>query len=52
MGQPGDTHRFAFEARQRGIVLANDLPEDFDRDLPVEPRVPRPIHLAHAAFAQ
>ena len=28
-----------------------DLGQDFQRHVPVQLRVPRPIHLAHAAFA-
>jgi hypothetical protein len=35
------------------LGIAGESPrQDLDRDLAVEPRIPRPIHLAHAASAQ
>ena len=42
---------FAYEARQPVGVLRKRLGQHLDRDIPIERRVARAIHLAHAACA-
>ena len=51
MIQGGEHFRFALEARQPIGVGGERGRQDLDRDLALELRVGRPIHLAHAAFA-
>ena len=47
----GDRLRLALEARERLAVRDEALGQDLDRDVALEPRVPRPVDLAHAARA-
>ena len=43
--------RFALEPRQALGVSGERVRQDLDRDLAIQLRVRRPIHLPHAAFA-
>ncbi len=49
--QRGDRTRFPFEARERVRVGRHGRRDDLDRDVPLQPRVPRAIDLAHATGA-
>ena len=52
MGQRRDRLGLALEARE-GLRAPGELPgEDLDRNLPVQARVPGPVHLAHPASAE
>ncbi len=44
--------RFLLEAAEPLLVLRDALGKHLDRDLAAQPRVARPIHLAHAARAE
>ena len=44
--------RFALEARQAIRVARERIRQDLDRDVAIEPRVARAVHLAHPARAQ
>ena len=44
--------RFAIESRQALGISGQRLGQDLDRDLPIEPRIAGPIHLAHATDAK
>src|SRR5262249_47793317 len=50
--QRGDRPRFLFEARQPSGVAGECGRQDFDRDIPFEPRVAPAVHLAHATDAE
>ena len=52
MRQLRDAHRLALEPRHRRVVPGHRVGEHFDRDLAIEPRIPGPVHLAHAAGAE
>ncbi len=52
MREGGDRLRLPLEARERRGVAGDALGKDLDRDVPVEPRVPRPVDLAHPARAE
>ena len=52
MVQRGEHLRLALEPRQPLGVGDERLGQDLDRDVAVEPRVARAIHLAHAAGAE
>jgi len=52
VGEPGDRLRLALEALEPVGVLRHRLGQDLDRDLAVEPPVPRAVHLAHAPGAE
>ena len=51
MIQRGEDFRFALKARQPVRISRQRRRQDLDRDLALQLRVRRPIHLAHAAFA-
>jgi hypothetical protein len=51
MIQRGERLRFASEARHALRVVRKRLRQDLDRDIPIELRVARAIHLAHTAGA-
>ena len=51
MVQRGEDFRFALEARKPLGVTSDRRRQDLDRDLALQLRVGRPIHLAHAAGA-
>ena len=51
MVQRGEDFRFALEARQPVGVSRQRRGQHLDGDLTLQLRVRRPIHLAHAAFA-
>src|SRR5262249_60387688 len=44
--------RLALKPRQTLGIAGNGRREDFERDLALQPRIPRPIHLAHATGAE
>ena len=50
--QPGDRPRFPLEPREPIGVLGGGSRQHLHRDVTAEPRVARPIHLAHSAFAE
>ena len=52
MREGGDGLRLGREARERLGVAGQLLGQDLDRDLAVQPRVPRAVDLAHAAGAE
>ena len=52
MRQPGDTHRFALESRERRGIPGQPGGQDLDRDVAVEPRIARAIDLAHSSGAE
>ena len=49
MIQRGEHLRFALEARQTVGIAANDVGQDLERDVALQLRVARAIHLAHPA---
>ena len=51
MIQRGEHFRFALEARESIGITGQRRRQDLDRDLALQPRVGRPIHLPHAALA-
>ena len=51
MIQRGEHFRFALKARESIGIGRQRRGQDLDRDLALQLRVGRPIHLAHAAFA-
>ena len=51
MVQGGEDFRFALKTREPVGVSRERRRQDFDRDLTLQLRVGRPIHLPHAAFA-
>ena len=51
MIQRGEDFRFALETREPIGIGRERRRQDLDRDLALELRVGRPIHLPHAAFA-
>src|SRR6266508_1543870 len=52
MVQGRDGPRLPFEPNLQLRLSAEPLRHDLDRDLPVQPRVPSPIHLSHPARAE
>ncbi len=52
MIQAGDGSCFTLESLSNFRSLCEPLPENLDRDGAVQPRIPCPIHFAHAARAQ
>ena len=52
VGQLGDRACFAVESLAKLRIGGERVGQDFDRDRPVEPRIPRFEHLAHAARAE
>jgi len=52
MIERGQKLGFVPEAVQPFPVAREQIGEHFDRDVTFEARIPRPIHLAHAAGAQ
>jgi hypothetical protein len=52
MVQRGQDVRFSFEARHARGFDGEHLRQDLDRDVAVQPRVARTVHLSHAAGAQ
>ena len=51
MVQRREHFRFALKPRQPIVISGERGRQDLDRDLALQLRVRRPIHLAHAAFA-
>ena len=51
MIQPGERLRFALESAQAFGIVGDCLEEYLIGDVTMQPRVVRPIHLAHPAFA-
>ena len=51
MIEGGERLRFALEAREPVGVVREGLGQNLDRDLTIQLRVARAVHLAHAAFA-
>ena len=43
---------FALEPGESVAIVYEGLGEDLQRDIAAEPRIGRPIHAAHAAFAE
>ena len=52
VGHGGHRPGLALEARAGGVARGQALRQHFDRDVPPEARVPRPVDLAHATRAQ
>jgi len=50
--QRGERLRFPFEAKPSLFIFEELFRQDLDRDVSREPRVPRPIDLAHSARAE
>ena len=49
MVQRGEHLRLALEAGEAFGIVGERLGQDFDRDVAIELRVARPIHLSHPA---
>jgi hypothetical protein len=52
MRQLGDGACLAVEALAELRIGGELLRQDLDRDGPIEPRIPGPVHLAHSTFAK
>ena len=52
MREPGRDLRFARESAERVGIVAVPRADDLERDVAIEPRVVRPIHLAHSSRAE
>jgi hypothetical protein len=52
MIERGEQLRFAFESRDARGVDGDACWKDLERDIAIQPRIARAIHLAHSAFAQ
>ena len=50
--QRGERLRFSFEARYAILVLEEFLRQNFQRDIPCEARVRRPVHFSHPSGAE
>ena len=51
MIQRGERLRFALEAREPVGIACEGVGQDLDRDIAIQLRIARAIHLAHAARA-
>jgi hypothetical protein len=49
--QGGEHLRLTLEARQSIGVVGEEIGQDFQRDVAIEPHIARAIHVAHAARA-
>ena len=52
MIERGEDFGFALEAREAVGIVRERVGQDLDRDVALQPRVARAIHLAHAAGAE
>src|SRR5262245_31227885 len=52
MVQRGERAGLALEPGQTFAIVCESLRQDFNRDVALELRVPRPIHLPHSALAE